>query len=168
MKSVALKKLNSNCDPSERADLLPTHQPCVVDVFWHEIARKLETIKQLCEDPNFQDRKLAALIVSKVCFYLKSYDDAVLFALRAEDKLDVREGSEYVKTMIANCFKDYIAKRQSRKTTFDPRQKSIVDRIFQKYFDDGEFKQTMHLAIETRRTDMFTSSINLSVNVKIN
>ena len=65
-----------------------------------EIADKIQTLECLSEDPDFPERKLAALVASKVHYHLESYDEALSFALGAEDLFDVTERSEYVETII--------------------------------------------------------------------
>ncbi len=41
----------------------------------------------------------------------------------------------------------------------DPRQEGIVNRMFQRCFDEGEFKQALGIAVETNRMDMFKEAI---------
>ena len=69
-----------------------------------EIADKIQTLECLSEDPEFEDRKLAALVASKVHYHLESYDEALSFALGAEDLFDVSKRSEYVETIIGKYF----------------------------------------------------------------
>lgn len=45
----------------------------------------------------------------------------------------------------------------------DPRLESIVNRMFQRCLDDGQYKQALGLALETRRMDIFKQSILDSV-----
>ena len=45
----------------------------------------------------------------------------------------------------------------------DPRLEIIVDRMFQRCLDDGQYKQAIGIAIETRRMDIFKKSILESV-----
>ena len=93
LKSFALRRL------SARYDSFVT----VLDVFWMEIADKIQTLECLSEDPEFEDRRLAALVASKVHYHLESYDEALSFALGAEELFDVKERSEYVETIIGEC-----------------------------------------------------------------
>ena len=163
-----------------------------------EIADKIQTLECLSEDPDFIDRRLAALVASKVHYHLESYDEALSFALGAEELFDVTERSEYVETIIggyknveavvwdldagsyfvqyvsnfsnydschivAKCIDSYTKKRATGdpaiQATIDPRQEEIVNRMFDRCFNDGQFKQAMGIAIETRRMDMFVKSI---------
>ena len=90
LKSFALRKLSAKYDS----------YVTVLDVFWMEIADKIQTLEMLSEDPDFADRRLAALVASKVHYHLESYDEALSFALGAEELFDVTERSEYVETII--------------------------------------------------------------------
>jgi 26S proteasome regulatory subunit N2 len=55
----------------------------------------------LYEDQNFSQRKLAALVASKVYFHLGSFDDSLTYALGAEELFDTNSRSEYVDTIIS-------------------------------------------------------------------
>jgi 26S proteasome regulatory subunit N2 len=62
---------------------------CVAD-FWAEISESLPDIEALYEDESFAARQLAALVASKVYFYLGELSDALSFALGARELFDVR------------------------------------------------------------------------------
>lgn len=47
----------------------------------------------------------------------------------------------------------------------DPRLEAIVNRMFQRCLDDGQYRQAMGLALETRRMDIFESSITQSDDI---
>ena len=66
----------------------------VVPDFWAEISESLPDIEALYEDEAFPQRRLAALVASKVYYYLGEYADALVFALGAETLFNVDEGSE--------------------------------------------------------------------------
>lgn len=83
LKTFALKRLDS-----------------IVDQFWPEIADEIEKLEALYEDPNFSNRELAALVISKVYFHLGVYDVALNYALGAGLMFDVEIKSEYVNTII--------------------------------------------------------------------
>jgi hypothetical protein len=46
----------------------------------------------------------------------------------------------------------------------DPRLEGIVNRMFQRFFDEKKFKQAIGIAVETRRLDMFEKAIVTSVS----
>lgn len=41
----------------------------------------------------------------------------------------------------------------------DPRLEAIVNRMFQRCLDDGQYRQAFGLALETRRMDIFEAAI---------
>lgn len=47
----------------------------------------------------------------------------------------------------------------------DPRLEAIVNRMFQRCFDDGQYRQALGLALETRRMDIFESAIKQSDDI---
>jgi 26S proteasome regulatory subunit N2 len=53
----------------------------------------------LHEDEGFEQRELAALVASKVYYYLGEYDEALSFALSAGDLFDPTERTEYTETL---------------------------------------------------------------------
>ena len=73
----------------------------LVDEFWAEISESVDKIEILYEDSTFVYHKAAALLASKVYFNLGEYDDALHFALCAEELFDPNARSEYVRTMIS-------------------------------------------------------------------
>lgn len=46
----------------------------------------------------------------------------------------------------------------------DHRLEDIVNRVFQRYFEDKKFKQAIGISIETRRLDIFEKAILSSVS----
>jgi 26S proteasome regulatory subunit N2 len=148
----------------------------LVDQFWAEIA-DIETIKKievLYEDKNFTHRKLAALVASKVFYHLSSFPDARDFALRAEELFDISQKNEYVETMIAKCIDEYIQLRVANYErrnkddvqAIDARLESIVERMFQRCFEDKEYKQAIGISLEARRLDTIERAVKEGGNSK--
>lgn len=54
----------------------------------------------LFETASFPDRKLAALVASKVYFHLGEFDEALSFALGSAELFDVDKKDEYVDTVV--------------------------------------------------------------------
>ena len=160
LQSYALRKLNG---PSGYKDV-GNRSMLVVESFWHEIDDHLPRLETLYEDDSFNDKKLAALVASKVHFYLSSYDFALHYALRAEDLFDITEKSSYVQTIIDTCIDKYIAQKASGDNTDMDRMEGIVDRMFDRCFADKQFKQALGIAIESHRMDMFVKSIEKADN----
>uniref|UniRef100_T1J4R4 26S proteasome non-ATPase regulatory subunit 1/RPN2 N-terminal domain-containing protein n=1 Tax=Strigamia maritima TaxID=126957 RepID=T1J4R4_STRMM len=144
----------------------------VVDEFWAEISDAIEKIEMLYEDSGFMFRELAALVASKVYFHLGAYEDSLQYALGAGDLFDVNSTTEYVATTISKCI-DYYTKQRvynsecksEDKKEIDPRLEAIVNRMFQRCFDDGQFKQAVGIALETRKLDVFEKAILQSDDV---
>ncbi|KRZ11698.1 26S proteasome non-ATPase regulatory subunit 1 [Trichinella zimbabwensis] len=87
----------------------------LVPSFWHEIADCVSRIEELYEDEHFPRRKLAALLASKVYYYLGIYKEALKYALCAEELFDVKIHSEYSETIVAIAIDEYIKLRNAEK-----------------------------------------------------
>ncbi|GBN73970.1 26S proteasome non-ATPase regulatory subunit 1 [Araneus ventricosus] len=142
----------------------------IVDVFWPEISEAIQKIEVLYENEVFSSRKLAALVASKVYYHLGSFEDSVTYALGAGDLFDVNQSSEYVETIIAKCIDLYTKLRihnaeSAEQKPIDPRLEAIVNRMFQRCFQHGQYNQAVGIALETRRLDIFESAIMQSDGV---
>ncbi|KAG9293368.1 hypothetical protein G9A89_007614 [Geosiphon pyriformis] len=149
LKIYALQKLNT-----------------LVDQFWAEIADAVSKIEILYEDEGFSERPLSALVASKVYYHLGEFDDSLTFALGAGDLFDASSKSEYVETIISKCIDRYISLRfeqyenPSGGTEIDPRLEDVVERMFRRCYDDGEYKQAIGIALEARRLDVIEQAIS--------
>ncbi|XP_014254277.1 26S proteasome non-ATPase regulatory subunit 1 [Cimex lectularius] len=151
LKQFALKKLN-----------------LIVDEFWPEISEAIEKIEVLHEDKGFNQREMAALVASKVYYHLGSFRDSLNYALGAGQLFDVNSRSEYVDTIIAKCIDHYTTlsvhnlENPNDFKHIDNRLEAIVNRMFQRCLDEGQYKQALGIALETRRMDIFEKAIMLS------
>ncbi|RIB20457.1 armadillo-type protein [Gigaspora rosea] len=149
LKIYALKKLNE-----------------IVDQFWAEISDAVQKIEILYEDESFPQRQLSALVASKVYYHLGEFDDSLTFALGAGDLFDATSKSEYVETIISKCIDKYISLRvqeydnPSSAQQIDPRLQDVVERMFQRCYDDGEYKQAIGISLEARRLDIIEQAIS--------
>ncbi|XP_030747913.1 26S proteasome non-ATPase regulatory subunit 1 [Sitophilus oryzae] len=140
----------------------------IVDEFWPEISEAIEKIEILHEDKVFQQHQLAALVASKVYYHLGAFEDSLTYALGAGDLFDVNARNEYVETTISKCIDHYTQQRialadgTAGAKPIDPRLEAIVNKMFQRCLDDGQYRQAMGLALETRRMDIFEASITQS------
>ncbi|KAM3186512.1 hypothetical protein ACTXT7_004191 [Hymenolepis weldensis] len=157
----------------------------LVDEFWAEISESVDKIEILYEDSSFAYNKAAALLASKVYFHLGEYDDALHFALCAEELFDPNAKAEYVRTMITKCIDKYTSiraeeeinpgsklsakdlKSSGRKWSVGDgstyfQLETVVNRMFNKCFAHKQFKQALGIAIETRREDIFEKAITLA------
>lgn len=72
---------------------------------------------------------------------------------------------------LAKCIDYYTQQRialadgSSEAKPIDPRLEAIVNRMFQRCLDDGQYRQAMGLALETRRMDIFELSITQADDV---
>lgn len=125
----------------------------------------------LHEDKGFAQSNLAGLVASKVFYHLGEFEDALTYALGAGDLFEVNTRSEYVETMIAKCIDFYIQQRvalidaPNDAKQIDPRLEAIVNRMIQRSLDDGQFRQAVGIALETRRMDIFEAAITRSDDV---
>ncbi|XP_063692760.1 26S proteasome non-ATPase regulatory subunit 1-like [Bolinopsis microptera] len=142
----------------------------IVHEFWAEISDVVDKIEILYEDESFEEQELSALVASKVYYHLGAYDEALHYALGAASLLDVNQSSEYVDTVVARAIDQYITQRiklcdDGNDITIDSRLELIVEKMFQRCFDDGKYKQAVGIALETRRYDMLESAIMKSDDI---
>ncbi|KAF5464987.1 hypothetical protein F2P56_015022 [Juglans regia] len=146
----------------------------LVDNFWPEISTSVPVIESLYEDEEFDQhqRQLAALLVSKVFYYLSELNDALSYALGASSLFDVSEDSDYVHTLLAKAIDEYAslktkaAESNAESAKVDPRLEAIVERMLDKCIADGKYPQAMGIAIECRRLDKLEEAITTSDNVQ--
>ncbi|TYI30097.1 hypothetical protein ES332_A05G361100v1 [Gossypium tomentosum] len=144
-----------------------------VDQFWPEISTSIPIIESLSEDEEFgqHQRQLAALLVSKVFYYLGELNDSLSCALGAGPLFDISEDSDYVHTLLAKAIDEYASLRSKAAESsdgaaeIDCRLEAIVERMLDKCIIDGKFQQGMGIAIECRRLDKLEEAIIRSDNV---
>jgi 26S proteasome regulatory subunit N2 len=86
------------------------------------------------------------------------------YALSAGDLFDVNASSEYVHAIIAKCIDTYAQMQRDAYATGTsaasiPGLVEVVERMFDRCFQAGEFKQAAGIAMETRRLDVLERSI---------
>ncbi|KAB2092407.1 hypothetical protein ES319_A02G028900v1 [Gossypium barbadense] len=144
-----------------------------VDQFWPEISTSVPIIESLYEDEEFgqHQRQLAALLVSKVFYYLGELNDSLSYALGADPLFDVSEDSDYVHTLLAKAIDEYAsfrskaAESSDEAAKVDPRLEEIVERMLDKCIMDRKYQQAMGIAVECRRLDKLEEAITKSENV---
>ncbi|KAM1014442.1 hypothetical protein ACFX2C_044426 [Malus domestica] len=118
----------------------------LVDNFWPEISTSVPVIESLYEDEELDQhqRQLAALLVSKVFYYLGELNDSLSYALGAGSLFDVSEDSDYVHTLLAKAIDGYAslkskaAESSAEAANVDPRLEAIVERMLNKCIMDGK------------------------------
>lgn len=77
--------------------------------------------------------------------------------------------SQYTDTIIATCIDEYIAARakedEEAEKALDPRLTAVVERMFERCYASGEFKQALGIALEARRLDQVKESLLRSPDV---
>ncbi|KAG0327315.1 proteasome regulatory particle base subunit [Dissophora globulifera] len=137
----------------------------LVDQFWAEISDAVSKIEIMYEDAEFKDRQLAALVASKVYYHLGEFEDSLNFALGAGSLFDLSLKSEYVDTIVSKCIDKYISLRvqeqqePSNAEPMDPRLKDVVEKMFDRCYQDSEYKQAVGIALEAHRLDVVQHSI---------
>ncbi|KAL2923387.1 26S proteasome non-ATPase regulatory subunit 1-like protein A [Bienertia sinuspersici] len=122
---------------------------------WPEISTSIPLIESLYEDEEFSQRSLAALVVSKVFYFLGELNDSLSYALGAGSLFDVSEESDYVRTLLDKAIDEYASLRNKvvqsseESVNIDPRLEAI---------------QAMGMTIECRRLDKLEEAIMRSDN----
>ncbi|KAI2638412.1 26S proteasome regulatory subunit rpn2 [Xylaria nigripes] len=92
-----------------------------IDTVWFEVAPVVTEIEALYEDEFFPERKLAALVLSKVYFHLQAYDESMFFALAAGDLFKLDNPGEFEETIISQCVDHYIASKNESHTVLNQK-----------------------------------------------
>ncbi|KII93864.1 hypothetical protein PLICRDRAFT_36086 [Plicaturopsis crispa FD-325 SS-3] len=138
----------------------------LVPQFWAEISEHIALIESLYESNDLPKdaRDSAALLASKVYYFLGEYDEALSFALGAGSAFEAesrgRGAEEYVETVVSKAIDKYIelrTKEQGAKSAkIDPRLQNIIEGIFKRCIEDGEYKQAIGIALESQRLDVIS------------
>ena len=131
------------------------HLDTIVHEFWFQISSAITAVEQLYEDQRFSHRPLAALVASKVYYYLGELRDALDYALGAGELFDINDSSsEYVKTLLS-CALDLYFENQAKEEASDPRLVEVVERLLRRCCEEKAFEQAVGIALEARRLDLF-------------
>ncbi|KAL1524590.1 hypothetical protein AB1Y20_019480 [Prymnesium parvum] len=148
----------------------------VVPDFWAEISEALPDIESLHEDEEFPQRKLAALVASKVYYFLGELGDALTFALGASDLFDVDAGSEYTETLLTKAIDEYCAlfvKRAQAQAkaeagepseaelVIDARLVALVERMVESAITKRSYQAAVGIAFEAQRLDIIERVLRL-------
>lgn len=126
----------------------------VVDYFWTEMADAVPLIEGFSEDTSFPDRELAAAVASRVYFHLEDIHDSLRLALGAGEYFDINSRSQYVETLVSKCIDEYTSKNQEAmkngtEANIDPRLLHIVERMYQRCYEDGVYEQALGVALDS-------------------
>ncbi|KAK7059054.1 proteasome regulatory particle base subunit [Paramarasmius palmivorus] len=150
----------------------------LVPRFWAEISEEIALIESLYDNDELpkQARDLAALLASKVYYFLGEYDEALSFALGAgsafEAESRVQGSEEYVETVLSKAIDRYIQLRAEeqgygKSDKIDPRLGTIIESIFARCISEGEYKQAIGIALESRRLDIITQIYKQTQDISI-
>uniref|UniRef100_A0A0D9X5I3 26S proteasome non-ATPase regulatory subunit 1 homolog n=1 Tax=Leersia perrieri TaxID=77586 RepID=A0A0D9X5I3_9ORYZ len=138
----------------------------LVHLFWPEISTSVPAIESLYEDEEFDQRQLAALVVSKVFYYLGELNDSLSYALGAGPLFDLSDDSDYAHTLSAKALDEYASIRsKSGEEMMDPRLEAIVERMLDKCILDGKYQQAMGMSLECKRLDKLKEAISQCDNL---
>ncbi|KAG9043742.1 proteasome regulatory particle base subunit [Tulasnella sp. UAMH 9824] len=138
--------------------------------------------EELYETPTLpaDAKELSALVLSKVFYYLGQYDEALSYALRAgkafQTEATQQGAEEYVETIVSKAIDRYIEQRTAEEADsselvslekIDSRLQDIVESIFARCIDDGEYKQALGIALESERLDIVTRIYELTKDTQL-
>ena len=131
----------------------------IVDQEWPEVSNDLPDIEALYDDLSFSNRKMAALVASKVYYNLGEYDSAVKYALAAEEYFNIDEKTQYCETIVSKSIEMYIKLSTQRYESENKKDiNSKLTSIFEKMLDNcvinGEYKLALGIALEGFRLDI--------------
>ncbi|KAJ7071127.1 D-isomer specific 2-hydroxyacid dehydrogenase [Mycena amicta] len=151
---------NDQCRPERRQLPKPVGE---YRKFWAEISEQIALIESLHENEDLpkKARDSAALLASKVYYFLGEYDEALSFALGAgpvfEAEARAHGSEEYIETVLSKAIDRYIqvrAEEQSGKEKMDSRLQTVIENIFSRCIQEREYKQAIGIALESRRLDV--------------
>lgn len=148
----------------------------IVDQDWPEVSNELADIEALYDDFEFSDRKMAALVASKVYYNLGEYDEAVKYALAAEECFDITETSQFVETIVSKSIEMYIKlsnenySASNNKTEINIKLTNIFEKMLQKCVETNEYKLALGIALEAFRLDIVEKVLtdNLKTDNELN
>ncbi|KAH8120111.1 26S proteasome regulatory complex, non-ATPase subcomplex, Rpn2/Psmd1 subunit [Phellopilus nigrolimitatus] len=149
----------------------------LVPQFWAEISEHVALIESLYESSDLpkEARDSAALLASKVYYFLGEYDEALSFALGAgpafEAESRVFGSEEYIETVVSKAIDKYVELRSDESTDaskkIDKRLQDIIEGILRRCIKDGEHKQAIGIALESHRLDLISHIYNINKDVTL-
>ena len=148
----------------------------MVDTNWHEMVQSLPHLTEMATvvagSSKFgEHQKQAALLCSRLCFYLGDMDKSVQFALHAGDLFQVDLGgvdnqnqnngnNDFVNVILAKAVDNYIAvKKAGDGDTVEPLLEALVERLVKRCLDKGEYLQVIGIGLECRRLDSLEAGV---------
>lgn len=129
----------------------------IVDQLWAEIANNISELEEIYEDESFENRSLAALLISKVYYNLGDFEASVKYSLFAGDEFNIEEQSQYIELIVSQCINLYSVQSQSKfeddSLNIDPRLTGIFERMVEKCLKTNELKLALGISLESYRLD---------------
>ncbi|KAJ7596896.1 D-isomer specific 2-hydroxyacid dehydrogenase [Mycena floridula] len=172
--AVGIIALLSEPEPIFKQHALKALNP-LVPRFWAEISEHIALIESIHETPELSKdtRESAALLASKVYYFLGAYDESLHFALGAgsafEAEARARGSEEYIETVVSRAIDRYIEARtdETKQADVDTKLQLIIENIFSRCIDEGEFKQAIGIALESRRLDIISRIYGLTRDISL-
>ncbi|EEB08916.1 19S proteasome regulatory subunit Rpn2 [Schizosaccharomyces japonicus yFS275] len=138
-----------------------------IDQIWPEVSDYISKIEILYEDTAFPERNLAALIASKVYFYLGEHEDAMLYALSSGPMFKTDGNADYKEAMTLKFIDAFIERsveryHDSSSPEIDGRLAKIVDEIFEKCYANNDWQHVLGIAVEAHRLDIIEHVLTAS------
>ncbi|KAF5312814.1 hypothetical protein D9619_003415 [Psilocybe cf. subviscida] len=163
-------------DPVFKQHALKALNP-LVPQFWAEISEHIALIEALYESDELPRpaRDAAALVASKVYYFLGEYDEALSFALGAGSAFQAEArtygSEEYVETIVSKAIDRYIqtrsAEQSGSKEKMDVRLSHTIENIFGRCIAEKEYKQAIGIALEARRLDVIAAVYHTTEDVNL-
>lgn len=154
-RALALLSVLSEDDPELKSYAIKNLDQCA-SASWPQIADKLIEIKKLAKQIDFIDHKRAALLASKVSYYLDDLDGAFEYALLANDLFDINKRDEYTSKVISHSIQCYINIIKEQKPISN-NHSQLVYKIIQSLLKEKKYMNVLCLSIETHILDLVHS-----------
>lgn len=143
----------------------------VVDQLWAEIANNITDLEELYEDEDFANRKLAALIISKVYYNLGDFEASAKYSLAAGDEFNIEEQSQYIETVVSQCINLYTVLSQQHfddaTVVIDDQLAEIFEKLLNKCFDAKDYKLALGIALDSFRLDIVEKTLRLQLDINL-
>jgi 26S proteasome regulatory subunit N2 len=84
----------------------------------------------------------------------------------------LNERSQYVETLVHKCIDKYIEKRvaivdkKEEGIQIDPKMENVINKMFERCYQDNQFNQAIGVALESRRIDKVREAIEKSKDIE--
>jgi 26S proteasome regulatory subunit N2 len=127
----------------------------LIDEYWAEISEHINILDRMYNDPAEEKKELVSIILSKIYYNLDDYESAIEWALKSNERFNIAERNQFVKTILKKIIDKYISIRKANFFNsddilpIDERINSIVERIFCRCIEKGEFYQAIGMSLES-------------------